>query len=226
MDVPTAGGDTAHPPGDGYNVPALGQGQLHVTSADDFLASATKEYEEGHIDPALWARAAAQFGDDKSLVIAAYLRARATALHVQKRERRLERRAIRAKARQDARKRNVAQSQRGTGHEKAHCRPGTTLGSPAGRGCRSPAPGRAAEARIRRGDGSGSGIRCRGGMADRVAAGQGAGRIAERVRCRSACRRVRAGKSGRERAAGRPERRASAQANRTRARRSRPWCGN
>jgi tetratricopeptide (TPR) repeat protein len=107
MDASAAESDTAHSIGDGSTARAPGQGQLRMTSADEFLASAAKEFEEGHIDPTLWARASAEFDNDKSLVIAAYLRARATELQIQKRDRQLQRRAIRAKARQDARKRNV-----------------------------------------------------------------------------------------------------------------------
>ena len=78
-----------------------------MTAADPFLAAAVKEYQEGHIDPILWARASAQSGDDESLVIAAYLRARATALQLKKRDRRRERRARRANAKQETRNRKV-----------------------------------------------------------------------------------------------------------------------
>src|ERR1700720_2134479 len=53
---------------------------LGITTADEFLAAAADEYQKGRIDPALWRRVADQC-DDASLVIAAYLRARATALH-------------------------------------------------------------------------------------------------------------------------------------------------
>jgi len=107
MDVATADGDTAHPMGDGSTARTAGQRQLRMTSADEFLAAAAREYQEGHTDPTLWARASAQSGDDKSLVVAAYLRARATALQVQKRDRRLERRASKAKSMQDTGKRRV-----------------------------------------------------------------------------------------------------------------------
>jgi hypothetical protein len=73
-----------------------------MSSADEFLAAATKEYQEGHIEPNLWTRAVAQAGNDEELAIAAYLRARATALRLEKRDRRRERRASRAKSRRDA----------------------------------------------------------------------------------------------------------------------------
>jgi tetratricopeptide (TPR) repeat protein len=96
---------------DGRGIPPPGQGDLRMTTADEFLAAATKEYEEGHIDETLWARASAQSGVDESLVIAAYLRARATTLRIEKRDRRRARRERRAKAREqareEARKRNA-----------------------------------------------------------------------------------------------------------------------
>jgi len=56
------------------------QRDLRMTTADEFLAAAAKEYEAGTIDRVLWRQAADQHGRDVSLVIAAYLRARATAL--------------------------------------------------------------------------------------------------------------------------------------------------
>jgi hypothetical protein len=56
------------------------QRDLRMTTADEFLAAAAKEYETGTIDRVLWRQAADQYGRDVSLVIAAYLRARATAL--------------------------------------------------------------------------------------------------------------------------------------------------
>ncbi len=79
-----------------------------MTAADPLLAAAVKEYQEGHIDPILWARASAQPGDDESLVIAAYLRARATALQLKTRDRRRERRERRANAKQETGNREVA----------------------------------------------------------------------------------------------------------------------
>lgn len=59
---------------------------LHLTTTDEFLAAASKEYEAGEIDAALWRRAAEQSRGDAALVIAAYLRARATALKLQHKE--------------------------------------------------------------------------------------------------------------------------------------------
>jgi tetratricopeptide (TPR) repeat protein len=78
-----------------------------MTAADEFLAAAAKEYQEGHVDTVIWARALAQSGADESLAIAAYLRARATALRLQRRDRRAERRASRARSMQGTRNRKV-----------------------------------------------------------------------------------------------------------------------
>ena len=107
MDASTDDGRGAHASGEESAIGATGQRELDMTAADEFLASAMKEYQEGHVDPTLWARATAQSGNDESLAIAAYLSARATALHLQKRDRRLARRANRAKSRQDARNRTA-----------------------------------------------------------------------------------------------------------------------
>jgi hypothetical protein len=107
MDASTTDGRAVRPSGEESTAGAGGEGDLSMASADEFLASAMKEYDEGHIDPTLWARATAQSGDDESLVIAAYLSARATALHLHKRDRRLARRANRAKSRRDTRSRKA-----------------------------------------------------------------------------------------------------------------------
>jgi Flp pilus assembly protein TadD len=56
-----------------------------------FLACATREYEQGRIDQPLWVRAIAQVQGDETLAVAAYLHARATALRVVNRDKRLER---------------------------------------------------------------------------------------------------------------------------------------
>ncbi len=78
-----------------------------MMAADEFFAAAAKEYEEGHVDTVLWARALAQSGADESLAIAAYLRVRATALRLRRRDRRVERRARKAKSTQDTSKSKV-----------------------------------------------------------------------------------------------------------------------
>ena len=67
---------------------------LGITTTDEFLAAAAMEYQKGHIDQALWRRVADQC-EDASLVIAAYLRVRATALH-QKQDEHLQRQARKA----------------------------------------------------------------------------------------------------------------------------------
>ena len=56
------------------------QRELRMTTVDEFLATAAREYEEGTVDRALWRRAVDQCRNDPSLVVAAYLRARATEL--------------------------------------------------------------------------------------------------------------------------------------------------
>ena len=76
LDVPTSNSDLS------TRAP---QSQLRVTAADEFLAQAAKEHQGGHVDPALWARTSARAGDDGALAVAAYLRARATALQLRKR---------------------------------------------------------------------------------------------------------------------------------------------
>jgi tetratricopeptide (TPR) repeat protein len=63
-----------------------GKHELHLTTTDEFLTAAAKEYEAGEVDAALWRRAGEQSRGDASLVIAAYLRARATALKLEHKE--------------------------------------------------------------------------------------------------------------------------------------------
>jgi tetratricopeptide (TPR) repeat protein len=58
---------------------------LGITNADMFLEEAAREYQSGKIDKALWARTLAVAGDDESLAIAGYLRARAVALEQERR---------------------------------------------------------------------------------------------------------------------------------------------
>src|SRR5438045_3214728 len=92
MDASTAGDQAPHASCEESIAGAPGRHELRMTSADEFVASAMKEYQEGHVDPTLWARAAAQSGNDESLAIAAYLSARATAVQLQRRDRRRARR--------------------------------------------------------------------------------------------------------------------------------------
>jgi tetratricopeptide (TPR) repeat protein len=81
VEVSTPGGDAARKAGDS-SAAAKAKRDLRITTADEFLAAAAREYQAGNIDQALWRRAADECGDDASLVIAAYLRARATALQL------------------------------------------------------------------------------------------------------------------------------------------------
>src|SRR5512143_139253 len=59
-----------------------------ATSVDIFLARATRQFAQGHIDQPLWVRALAQAGGDEALAKAGYLRARAAAMRVAEREKR------------------------------------------------------------------------------------------------------------------------------------------
>lgn len=59
-----------------------------ASGAGRFLAEATREYETGRIDQPLWMRAAAQSGGNENVARDAYLRARATALKLARREQR------------------------------------------------------------------------------------------------------------------------------------------
>ncbi|HUH93598.1 MAG TPA: hypothetical protein VL742_10745 [Casimicrobiaceae bacterium] len=66
--------------------------------SDKFLTAAAKEFEAGIVDQPLWKRAIDQSGGDRTLATQRYLRARATALRVSKRDKRQERSARRARA--------------------------------------------------------------------------------------------------------------------------------
>jgi Flp pilus assembly protein TadD len=69
-----------------------------MTRADRFLAEATREFQEGHVDQPLWVRALVEVQGDQTLAEAGYLRARATALQVLKRDKRAERAGRRTRA--------------------------------------------------------------------------------------------------------------------------------
>lgn len=64
-----------------------------VPSADRFAREAAQQYAEGHIDQPLWDRAVKQADGDHDTAVAAYLKARATALRLLDREARHEQRA-------------------------------------------------------------------------------------------------------------------------------------
>jgi tetratricopeptide (TPR) repeat protein len=104
--ISTPGGDAARTAGKDPSADAKARRDLRITTADEFLAKAAKEYQEGRIDSALWRRAVDQCGADASLAIAAYLRARATALQ-QKQDERSQRLARSAGSMRDASDRKV-----------------------------------------------------------------------------------------------------------------------
>ena len=59
---------------------------LRITNADEFLAAAIAEYEAGRVDAALWSHSESTSGGEEALTVAAYLRARATAIRLEKRD--------------------------------------------------------------------------------------------------------------------------------------------
>jgi len=77
-------------PADGAASPSVANTgrPVQADSADRSLALALKEFEAGQIDRSLWARAMAQSRGDKAAAKPAYLRARATALRIAKRDQR------------------------------------------------------------------------------------------------------------------------------------------
>jgi cytochrome c-type biogenesis protein CcmH/NrfG len=85
-DAPTLGGNGLRSMDNESAADARARRDLHITTSDEFLARAAKEYQAGTIDQALWRRAADQGGTDASLVIAAYLRSRALALQLQQKK--------------------------------------------------------------------------------------------------------------------------------------------
>jgi len=82
--APLPAGDAPRPTSDDSSSGEKAKRNLRMSTTDEFLAEAAKEYQEGQIDQALWRRAADQGANDASLVVAAYLRARATALQLQR----------------------------------------------------------------------------------------------------------------------------------------------
>lgn len=86
VDLPAAASDAARPASDESRPEEKAKRDLRIRTADEFLAQAAKEYQDGQVDEALWRRAADQGGNDTSLVIAAYLRARATVLQLQQKQ--------------------------------------------------------------------------------------------------------------------------------------------
>ncbi len=87
VELPAPASDAARPVSDdSKSEEEKSKRDLRIRTADEFLARAAKEYQEGQVDQALWRRAADQGASDASLVIAAYLRARATALQLQQKQ--------------------------------------------------------------------------------------------------------------------------------------------
>lgn len=68
---------------------AAPDGAAKSAAADPLMAEALREYQNGNIDLPLWTRAIAQHEGDQSQAAAAYLRARATALKLERRHRRV-----------------------------------------------------------------------------------------------------------------------------------------
>jgi Flp pilus assembly protein TadD len=83
------------------HVPARVAPGAAVPGGDRYYAEATREFVKGHIDAALWTHALARAGGDEAAARAGYLKARATALKLDRRERRadsMERRVQAARA--------------------------------------------------------------------------------------------------------------------------------
>jgi tetratricopeptide (TPR) repeat protein len=83
LEVSTPGDDAARPRGGKSSAHAKAKRDLRMTTTDEFLGKAAKEYQEGRVDQALWRRAAEQCGNDASLMVPTYLRCRATSLQLQ-----------------------------------------------------------------------------------------------------------------------------------------------
>jgi hypothetical protein len=85
---PTPGNDDTLP---GSDLPVadimLGDEAAKIPD-DPFLAEARREHEAGQVDQPLWAHASARHQGDEALAMEAYLRARATALKLERRQRR------------------------------------------------------------------------------------------------------------------------------------------
>ncbi len=65
------------------------EGAAAAAAADPMMAEALREYQNGNIDLPLWSRAIAQHESDQPKAVAAYLQARATALKLERRHRRV-----------------------------------------------------------------------------------------------------------------------------------------
>ena len=70
--------------------PVARPADLAPPPTDSFAAEAMREYKDGNIDLPLWSRAMAQHAGDQPAVVVAYLRARATVLKLERRQRRVD----------------------------------------------------------------------------------------------------------------------------------------
>jgi tetratricopeptide (TPR) repeat protein len=68
---------------------AIPEGAAAAAAADPLMAEALREYQNGNIDLPLWTRAIAQHEADHSEAVLAYIQARATALKLERRHRRV-----------------------------------------------------------------------------------------------------------------------------------------
>lgn len=68
---------------------AAPEGVAASAAADPMMAEALREYQNGNLDLPLWSRAIAQHEVDQPQAVAAYLQARATALKLERRHRRI-----------------------------------------------------------------------------------------------------------------------------------------
>jgi len=109
-DSPAAGDSAPHASAAGNFAPPLAAAG-GTPAADRFLAEAERELQEGYIDQTLWGRAVVQAAGDEKLAAQAYVRFRAAALRVEKRNQRAVRLARRARAMSTA---NGALSKPGT----------------------------------------------------------------------------------------------------------------
>jgi len=96
-DSPAAGDSAPHASAGGNFAPPLAAAG-GTPAADRFLAEAERELQEGYIDQTLWGRALVKAAGNEKLAAQAYVRFRAAALRVEKRNQRAVRLARRARA--------------------------------------------------------------------------------------------------------------------------------
>ena len=101
-EVPTLAVDTPSAEATPSSPTANAEHAVHPGGTDPFLAKAAKELESGHVEQALWEWATGRAGGDPASAKPAYLRARAAALRLARRDKAAERQALRASAPRDA----------------------------------------------------------------------------------------------------------------------------